>query len=71
MNKNILIIGASGFVGRALIRRLLPKDNNLFLISRDKKFKIAYIKESLQFKGLSEDIKLATELKIDFFQKNS
>jgi len=37
--KNILIIGASGFVGRALTREILMKKCNLFLVSRDKSFK--------------------------------
>ncbi len=36
-SKNILITGASGFVGKALIRRLIS-ENNLFLVSRDKNF---------------------------------
>lgn len=39
MNKkqNILIVGASGFVGQALIKKLV-KNSNLFLTSRDKNF---------------------------------
>ena len=34
---NILITGANGFVGKALVNKL-QKDSNLFLVSRDKNF---------------------------------
>lgn len=37
---NILIIGANGFVGNALAKRLLGSKINLFLTSRDKTFKL-------------------------------
>lgn len=36
---NILITGAAGFVGRALAERLSRGGNNLFLVSRNRKFK--------------------------------
>jgi GDP-L-fucose synthase len=39
--KNILITGAAGFVGKALTKKISEKKRNLFLVSRDKKFKIA------------------------------
>jgi GDP-L-fucose synthase len=38
---NILITGANGFVGKILTNKLLGKGDNLFLVSRDKKFKVA------------------------------
>lgn len=38
--KNILITGANGFVGKALVKKLLGNKNNLFLASSDKKFKV-------------------------------
>ena len=38
--QNILITGANGFVGRALTKKLLETGDNLFLVSRDKKFKV-------------------------------
>src|SRR3989338_9731976 len=37
--KNILITGATGFIGHALTVKLLESGDNLFLISQDKKFK--------------------------------
>ena len=37
--KNILVIGASGFVGRALTKKLLGTGHNIFLTSRDEKFR--------------------------------
>lgn len=36
---NILITGASGFIGKALVKRLLRNGGNLFLVSRNLKFK--------------------------------
>lgn len=38
---NILITGASGFIGRALIKRLAKTKARLFLVSREKTFKIS------------------------------
>jgi len=37
--KNILITGANGFVGKALVRELLKTGDSLFLVSRDEKLK--------------------------------
>ncbi|OGY45190.1 MAG: hypothetical protein A2744_01385 [Candidatus Buchananbacteria bacterium RIFCSPHIGHO2_01_FULL_44_11] len=37
--KNILIIGAAGFVGQALVKKLLSQPGNLFLTAQSKKFK--------------------------------
>ncbi len=37
--ENILITGAAGFVGRALTEKLSRGGNNLFLVSRNRKFK--------------------------------
>ncbi|MFH1890143.1 MAG: NAD(P)-dependent oxidoreductase [Candidatus Kuenenbacteria bacterium] len=36
--KNILITGASGFIGHALVKKLIQKNVNLFLVARNKKF---------------------------------
>lgn len=38
--ENILIVGASGFVGKALTRSMLETNSKVFLTSRDKSFKI-------------------------------
>ena len=39
--QNILITGANGFVGRALVKQLIKnKENKLFLVSRYEKFKV-------------------------------
>ena len=38
IKNNILVIGATGFVGLALTSKLLKKKNNLFLVTRDKGF---------------------------------
>lgn len=37
--ENILITGSSGFVGKVLVKELVKTNANLFLVSRDKKFK--------------------------------
>ncbi|MCC2630515.1 MAG: wcaG [Candidatus Paceibacter sp.] len=37
--KNVLVIGASGFVGQALLKKLVTTKSDLFLVSRNKKFK--------------------------------
>lgn len=38
--ENILITGANGFVGKALTKKLLGENSSLFLVSRDRKFKV-------------------------------
>ena len=43
--KNILIIGASGFIGQALTKKLLKTKNNIYLTSRDQQFKHTKVKK--------------------------
>ncbi len=38
--KNILVIGASGFVGKALLKKLISKNANIFIVSRDRNFNV-------------------------------
>ena len=49
---NILITGASGFVGRALVEKLLKGKDDIFLVSRDRGFKY---KNARVFYGNLED----------------
>lgn len=39
--QNILVTGASGFVGGVLVEKLLKSNDNLFLVSQDKKYKVS------------------------------
>lgn len=41
MSKKILILGADGFVGRAVSKKLSGGGNNLYLVSRNKSFRVA------------------------------
>lgn len=38
--QNILVTGANGFVGKALVKELIKSSDNIFLVSRDKDYKL-------------------------------
>lgn len=57
MNENIVLTGASGFVGKILIKHLIKLNFNIIIISREKKFeqseKITYVNIDLLDKNVN------------------